>query len=589
MLKYLLILFFILSPFKLPSQEIISSSEAMLLSNFLHTALLDSSLGFLLFDKKPVCLIEYNRIPLNPNEYLEQDALSIAINNVEKILSKPIYNSGNINFVWDEKTDTLIAINKKIFLKTVQDNLPLFQYGLNPLITPEALLNELVSSNRDFDEVFNYDRVLIGIVLGFGVQNSLIHSRLENIMCDQVALKDTPPMLISAKLIMDDHAKSFIQCADDSAFYGWRKNKQLSKCYGYSSLQDELLALRKILHEDEMIDTLRQEKPYFIFGYNEDDIESKKLLKEINATKTLIQNLNNSPEFLREIIHIVCGRDIEFESPVKFTFDISIDEAHNIIAKILLEKINKFPKEYYSYFTDGLIGKIEQAKPNYTLISCPEIFQIQRKSSENLAESDRFFSTIQSDDAYVKVIDNMLYYKILAQGVGSPLRNETSVVMDYEIYGPNENLISRDKEMTINLEDTIPGFYIGVTGMKIGEEREINIHPALAYGLSTLLDKNMRLKAIVKLHKMYSKTSILPSNIEIDVQFLDADDLVDEEQSLQQSLSYMGIKTRKKLLQYPLINLEQVANVLKKLDGLQVISNNEITLLNQFLWNQQNH
>jgi len=62
----------------------------------------------------------------------------------------------------------------------------------------------------------------------------------------------------------------------------------------------------------------------------------------------------------------------------------------------------------------------------------------------------------------------------------------------------------------IDLAETIPGFSLGLKGMKIGEIREIYIHPSLAYGIYTTFEKGVYLKALVRLVSIDHETVIKP-------------------------------------------------------------------------------
>ena len=60
-------------------------------------------------------------------------------------------------------------------LKIVHENLILFQYVLGPDVTPDGLLEYLIDPSKNILK----DYTLAGIILGFGVQNSLYYRRLE--------------------------------------------------------------------------------------------------------------------------------------------------------------------------------------------------------------------------------------------------------------------------------------------------------------------------------------------------------------------------------------------------------------------------
>jgi hypothetical protein len=582
MFNYFLMICFLTFPSYLLTFETICSNEAKTLTTFFDSTLLDSTIGYVLLNQKPCCTLEYNKTPISRHDLKEEDRFNNSLYLAKKYLSQPKYNSKNILFLWDNEYDTLIVVNKKLFLEVVRDNLALFQYGLSPAITPEALLESLTKI-QSLQKTLNYDRVLIGITLGFGVQNSLYASRKENLTSDHVVIKDLPPKVIPAKYIVDDYDKSYLQETVTSYFHNFRKSTLLTACPGFETLNDEL----EYLKSKDAKEDIRVEKPYFIFGYNKEDPYTQELLKKINATKIDIQNLHRSEKCLEQILGIICNDDVFIEKPAHFAFEVRNEQVNTILAKYLQNQISPFPTQYHKYFTDAVLGNIKnEIKPNYSLLFTPTIYKIRDQALNNLKEADQFFSLLQNDKSYSKIVKDQLYYKVLIPGYGPSLYNEITLVVDYEITDPQGNILNKDKTINIDLRDTIPGFFLGVSGMKIGEKREIHIHPSLAYGLSTLLDKNIRLKAIVTLHDIIPVTGKLPSIVKDDTQFID--ELFDEDKDLKDSLSYLGIHNRQKLQQYPEIHIDQVIKEMEKLNGPQVISNDEIETLNEFIWNQHN-
>ena len=64
--------------------------------------------------------------------------------------------------------------------------------------------------------------------------------------------------------------------------------------------------------------------------------------------------------------------------------------------------------------------------------------------------------------------------------------------------------------MEVNLNEAIPGFAWGMRGMRVGETREIFIHPSIGYGIYTLLEKGIYLKARVQLLAMQDNEENVP-------------------------------------------------------------------------------
>jgi len=63
---------------------------------------------------------------------------------------------------------------------------------LGPNVTAEGLLEQLTNPRETFYSVLKDDKVLIGILLGFGPQNAIHVSRLENLE-EMLYSAETPP------------------------------------------------------------------------------------------------------------------------------------------------------------------------------------------------------------------------------------------------------------------------------------------------------------------------------------------------------------------------------------------------------------
>lgn len=75
-----------------------------------------------------------------------------------------------------ENLHIINLVNKKAFLSKVKEHLGLFQEILGNDITPELLLEKVIR-NQNLFEALNKDEGLYGILLGYGVYNSLQYKR----------------------------------------------------------------------------------------------------------------------------------------------------------------------------------------------------------------------------------------------------------------------------------------------------------------------------------------------------------------------------------------------------------------------------
>jgi hypothetical protein len=167
----------------------LTGDELRTLEEFLFTMFSESQGGYVLYGNKPIC-IEAFPIREEGSIFLAKwmHVLSLKLKKgaiLWKKLNLNKYSHSYILFAYEKpvfgKWVDVVLINKKEALKVIEANLPLFQYVLGPKVTPDTLLAKLTDSNETFQSVLRDDQVLIGILLGYGTQNSLLVSREENI------------------------------------------------------------------------------------------------------------------------------------------------------------------------------------------------------------------------------------------------------------------------------------------------------------------------------------------------------------------------------------------------------------------------
>lgn len=119
---------------------------------------------------------------------------------------------------------------------------------------------------------------------------------------------------------------------------------------------------------------------------------------------------------------------------------------------------------------------------------------LAKQTEENLADAETFLAKIAKEDV-TELISNKLYYKRLKNGGGRMVKSNSTPLLTYSVWSYNrwgeEEIISRDLPLPVMLENTIPGFAQGVSGMMEGEVRQLFIHPELAYGTYGKFDPNL--------------------------------------------------------------------------------------------------
>lgn len=106
----------------------------------------------------------------------------------------------------------------------------------------------------------------------------------------------------------------------------------------------------------------------------------------------------------------------------------------------------------------------------------------------NLDAANEFLKKNAGEKGVVELVPGKLQYTIIAEGKGpavaensSPEIIYTGKYLDGSVFGSSE---SSGGSITVPLDQTIPGFSKGITGMKEGEKRRLFVHPDLGYGTS---------------------------------------------------------------------------------------------------------
>lgn len=224
----------------------ISGQDAKILNTFFREMLEEFEMGYVLFDAKPICIHGYPPEDFFLREYPSHKSFVFLREGAHVISTLPVSNNNIVIHVYSEKDESVdyvhvLFINKKLFLAVVKDNLALFQYVLGPEITPQKLLDQLTNPKASWHSVLSNDRVLIGILLGYGVQNSLYGSRIENIQ-DSFFAEDIPPF--PNKLLKSgDIRKEFKECLVFASAHPIKE--ELTPGFGFSSIKEELAFLNQ--------------------------------------------------------------------------------------------------------------------------------------------------------------------------------------------------------------------------------------------------------------------------------------------------------------------------------------------------------
>lgn len=487
------------------AQEL-TSEETIIIDSFLRTLTTNSELGYVLHGKKPLCTEGFAEYPTTQCASPKKEVIL----REGATLWKKLFAHRDSNVIFclynhcDKMLPTyrhLLLIHRELFLKTVQEHLPLFQYALGPNLTPETLLKALTDEESGFNAVLKNDKELIGILLGFGLENSLYESRLENIY-DSLCSYENPPFHRSIDRL---------QCLGDkilqhqqlmlleSSKYTTRQFPTPS--FSFSSLQDEITHLTNAIEPSSK--KLSEESPRFIFGIVNSLPSNKQLIAELEMVQDKTQKLNQSNNYLETVLKLIFPVDtptFAHNVPKKLSVNLNEHQIDDLISRAIWEEIDKFDiQSVIQGMTDAHKGKAHRF-PNSDNVHYGFFASLSR-GFKRIDEANQLFSQLSGDPGYQAVIPNRVLFKVVENGQGDMLSIQNKATLALRIQDPEDDVLTDkwDVPEQIDISETLPAFALAIQGMKIGEKREIYIHPDYAYGLYTPLEKGIYLKCQVKL------------------------------------------------------------------------------------------
>lgn len=495
----------------------ISQEEALVLEEFFRITFEKSEGGYVFYGKKPICIQGF----LKEDDFLQendQHLCSVYLREgaiIWKHLNKSIPNQNIIVHVYDDE-DTLaknyihiLCINKKLCLDTISSNLPLFQYVLGPDITPSRLLDKLVDPSSSFHSILKNDKVLIGILLGFGTQNSLYVSRIENLQED-LFTSEKPPFLSQVSRlnnVQPEFRQMLLYTSIPFSPFSTQNSSTLPS-FGHSSLNEEIQNLNQKIDISSLI--LVKQLPPFIFGRLKNHVETDKLVRELEVTQSNVKQFISSDNFLAKVLRFIypkekitiysgCNKHLLFE-------ESEIKQLPSLVAANIWRILKSEDERYQQAFIEGMKDAEKFSEFQLQNGMCTSKYrklQALLKIRKNLKEAEDYFTQLDKRVDLIQVLPFKLYYKVIQEGNGELLDRQTNVLLNYIIRTPNDQIVANTEMFghpnSINLADTIPGFAWGVKGMKVGETREVFIHPTLAYGVYTTSDKGIYLKSHITL------------------------------------------------------------------------------------------
>lgn len=479
----------------------LSSQQKELLDKFFRTLVKDSFSGYVLYGDKPICIEAYGLSPDTGALTGFDDKEPILVNgfNLWQELNLQVNDKKYffLSFDFDHSYRHFICINRKAFIQTVNDNLSLFRYVLGPTLTAEDLLAKLIQSKDQFYTVLKDDNALLGILLGYGTQNALLHSRKEFISdafsYDRV--EDFP--LISRK----NRMKLTILPRTH------KKHPSL----GFSSLIDEINAIKKGMVVSRSLFRFNSCKiPYF--GCEPNSEETKSLLDTYGMNRDEIIKITQSEGFLEHALNkffATTADDLDIPTiPKQKIIDLPVNKEELLAQMVRYEMSQEkyFQENYSAEFIKGIAAR----KNNQTIDDSLEhdinhawdTYLLERdvECCENLQNANDYFRELALQKKLTPLIPKKVYYKTILKGKGPSASSKLKSVSFHYTYSIlNQPGIYLGSVIHENIEHIIPGIAHVLFGMKRGEQREVYIHPEYGYGEESYLPPNIVLLTKIEL------------------------------------------------------------------------------------------
>ncbi len=550
--------------------------ESAILKKFFQILIEESEVGYVLLGKKPVCIHGFfSKDPFLVNTPIHKQ--SVALREGARIWKKNNNKKSDIFIHICKKEDPylpgyihILSVRKSLFEKVVEENLTLFQYVLGPSITPQNLFEKFLEDDQTYYSLLKKDKVLIGSLLGFGIHNSLCGSRIENIQ--ETAEEDIPPFL-NSRLVVLNHDQEYLP---------------FPPAFNFTSVSQELQLL-----EDKMkisSPNLMRTNPKFIFGCLKGSREVDECISDLEDTQSQIQSFLRSSDFLEKTLEQLTGQRFKTVFAQNFRFEFDKDKINKLVARGLWESVQKYDKEFLSYFIKGIESQdiLCDEIPRLAYFSSYRRDVIEAKS--NLEKTADLFRSFEYEKDVTCVIPQKLYYRTLKRGHSEIKCIGPLVSLEFSIFSPLGHCLNYQSNKLVNLKNTIPGFAHGVKGMKVGETREIFIHPSLGYGFETSLDKCTSLRAVVTLLETHENHDSFSPVQSIDLSFLsDEGTLIERTENYKKALMGRGKQISDHLQKSPQVDLGSVCEHLKNfqndLEEFLHTTDEEQAIINQVHWN----
>jgi FKBP-type peptidyl-prolyl cis-trans isomerase len=474
--------------------------QKTILNEFLLTVM-DSSAGYVLHGDRPMSIENYDlsfqRIMTGP--HARTAALAKGKQLWEDLNVSPDNKEFVFNLFENDSTIQVVCINRKAFLQAVKENLSLFRYVLGPTVTPENLLSAVLSAKERFFRVVKHDQVLLGILLGHGKQNALLHSRLAMISDLSTFGENEEFPYISKKM------------CQSWAYAPKKFHKEPS--FGFGSINEEELVLNKITASSSEIKRFNN-CPLPNFDCEAESEETRTLLNTYEQSRTKILKAMASKNFTEETLRKLCtttSQTVEVPSIPKqreLCLPANKEETVSKLVEVIQKKIAMEPhavKKFQNAFFQGVAAREKEKQmpvpPQMKRENDIGTLRKELDCHKSLERANAYFERLGERGDLVALSPNEIYYKVLKPGKGEPApatTHKVSFQYSVQVLGDDQSKdwgIVKQEE----LGSLIPGIAYALIGMQQGEERVVYIHPKYAYGEETFYPPNVVIVAQIRL------------------------------------------------------------------------------------------
>lgn len=491
----------------------LSATDQSQLHEFIHAMMWSSELGYVLYGNKPICFESFltdSGDNVGKLYHHQETSISGGVRAWQKL--KVPQESEKFIFQINENDSgdsaIFVFINKRAFYKVVNENLAIFRSILGPHMTADKLLNGFRENERSFFSLLNHNKLLIGLLLGFGFENALYVSRQEQIFD-----------------AMDTNSRQNFN------------EDPLSPEMGYPTLEKELETLNQEISISS--EALEKYPPELIFGRVIEKNQSK-LITDYETNQLHIIHLMDAPNWFEKVLSDFCCEKFvlkisnEVEKTIGFQIpsDIIVAQAiHDTIENDFSDESDSFQtylkgmrhadvekdaiyqapylrnrdrdeaiedtfregfilwsfyKNNKSLFNlESIIGHLQKIQkegayniPKRVLYDC--LREIHEQIYTNLKDHEEILAKTQfsNPQGCRMLVENYLYYKQIKAGSGPKIDLQRQVKVAFALKSVHGNVFEEHKEGEwLDLKRTYRGFRESFPQMLIGEKGILYIHP----------------------------------------------------------------------------------------------------------------